>query len=381
MPGIRKIARPISLTTPAKELPTPLIGKLTANRVKQSVTKGLLVGFAVRATHDARAGKRLTAAQSAVFAFLERRNLTGKLLRRFEEVSKTTRDAFLHDFANVDAAKLDKALIDRFAAVSTAVHGEMQSAMVAKRAYRMPTALGTTHLSQSSLAALLAARLDAGAGAPPQDVFDFTLTYRGITTHDASDRAGGVEPYLVSSFYRIPNDGSGMQPLTEPFVIKQRPWGLGDMDSDEWMPSGGHQDSLGNPSNPRRIFTGIFPPLGVDTLYYSIIKVMEEDGGQGAEIARAMGDSLMTIGGSILLAGLASANPAVVLAGVLVAALGLISELVSFCFASNDDPVGDVLMAFDASTICSGATTEWAERVTGDGNDWTLYFGVASAKR
>jgi len=148
------------------------------------------------------------------------------------------------------------------------------------------------------------------------------------------------------------------------------------------MPSGGSQDSQGNPISPKQIFTGTFPPLGLDSLYFGIVKVIEEDGGQGDEIAASMGDALLGVGGTIIGAGIATGQPLVVLVGALVAAIGLICELVSLCFASGDDPVGDIVMAFDSTQIMSNTTYERAELVGPEGgNKWTLYFGVASAQR
>ncbi len=124
---------------------------------------------------------------------------------------------------------------------------------------------------------------------PPKKIYNFELSYRGITTLKASDRFGGVEPYLISSFCRVPASGE-MDILVDAFQVKQSPSNLGRMDGDEWMPSGGGQDANGNPSNPITLFNGDFPPYDSSLAYYSIVKVMEEDGGQGAEIAKVMGD-------------------------------------------------------------------------------------------
>lgn len=376
MPAPRRIARQVSATTRGVEAAGNVA--LSPKAFKSSVFGGELIGYVARTLRDAEQRNVLTPTQANLYNLLVGERLERRILRRLATLTPATSKAATEAYARTPAAQLDAQLQKAFEAKALDISRQLQVAHTNGKGLRLATAFGSMELSRETVAAVLGASTTPPT--PSTDAYDFELSYRGITTRDTGDRCGGVEPYMVASFYRVPDDGSSMQPFREPFVIEQKPWGLGDMDADEWMPSGGTQDGQGNPRNPIAIFAGAFPPFPLDSLYIAMVRVMEKDGGQGAEIASLIGKAMLSIGGSVLVAGLGSGNPGLVIAGAVIAALGLVSELVSLCFASDDDYVGDIVMAFGKPDLIANTFYERADQVKYGGNKWVLYFGVSSIK-
>jgi hypothetical protein len=221
------------------------------------------------------------------------------------------------------------------------------------------------------------------------------LEYRGITTHYTEDRSGGVEPYMITGFYRIPFSTirGAIHPLTEGSKVTQYPKNLGNMSADHWMPSGGSQDDNYNPSNPIQFFplitekrtiqvpglgemtipvSGVVTPLdwspvllGRD-LHCALISVWEEDGDQSAQLLSNLGAAMASIGSML------SATPI----GAVIVIIGAAFELASYLTGEEDDPIGDRVLLFSESDLKMTGYTERKFRVSKGGNSWTIYIGA-----
>jgi hypothetical protein len=371
MPNLRTIAKRKVLpnTIASKETAQSLLDVNFPARIIASPTKAALIPFAVRSVIDYRKNKPLTPLQEKIFRFLQRTNADTKLLRRYERFPQTVQKAFDQKYFTGTQVDADMLLKKTISSASEKIHTDLKAAFKKKIDYVLATGFKPFTVPYASLVGIFAGIQPL----PPQDIYNFEVSYRGITTIEASDRSGGVEPYLVSSFCRVPTSG-GLELLAGPSVIKQNPWNLGSMKPTEWMPSGGQQDANGNPSNPIILFNGDFPPYDSSLAYWSIVKVMEEDGGQGDDIAAAMGDALVVVGGALI-----TVNA---IAGAIVTALGAVCELIAAIWSSSeaDDFIGDLLIWYDSSYICSNSFIERGYAVSEGGNNWTLYYGIRSMK-
>lgn len=373
MPQIRKIAKRTMFppTIPSREVSTSLFLKRDfPERLASSLTKGALIPFAIRAIIDYRNNNLLSPLQETVVRCLQRCNAEAKLIRLYERLPQKIQKLFDQKYFTEKQIDVDKLIEKTIRSAGAKVDNELRAAFAAKTAYILPTAFKPFIVPYETLASMFA----GGRQQPPPDVYNFELSYRGITTLKTDDRSGGVEPYFVVDFCRIPTSG-GLEMLLNPFVIKQRPWNLGKMSNNEWMPSGGQQDQNGNPSDPITIFSGDFPPYDPTLTYLSVMKVMEEDGGQGSQIAEAMGGVLVGVGGALI--------PANAIAGAIVIAIGGCLELVAAIWSSSDEDecIGDLLIYWDATYICSNSFIERGYEVAGEDNDWVMYCGIRSTKR
>ena len=358
-----------------KETASPLSGSNLVKKIVASPTKSALIPFALRAVIDFDNNRVLTPLQAKIVSFLRKAKIDRQLSRRYESLPKEVLKAFDERYFKGTATEAEKLMLTTFASANKEITKQLKTAFEGKKDFKLSLGFSDFYIPQKSLAVLCkwASNQKPNTDKPPADVFNLQLDYRGITTLEVGDRSGGVEPYIVPGIYKIFDNGD-FEEVVEPTFIQQNPWNLGKMQSNEWMPSGGDQDANGNPTNPITIFSLNFPPYDINRIYCAAIKVMEEDGGYGAEIAAAMGAAMLAAGYSMIRTGWIGA--------AIVIALGSVMELLAAIWSSSeaDDFIGDIMLFFDISEITSESFAEISSEVTNGGNYWKLYFGKKSTK-
>ena len=105
---------------------------------------------------------------------------------------------------------------------------------------------------------------------------------------------------------------------------------------------------------------------------------MEEDGGQGGDIAKEMGAATLALALIPLGTGAASVIGAVpgAIAAAKMVGVGLALELIGWNWSSSDadDPVGDVILWFTPTDICSGFYSYLTQEVATGGNEASLLW-------
>jgi hypothetical protein len=370
-----------------------------ANRIKNSTYKSAMIPYMTRLASDYINGQHLTKLQYKLFAPLMKSNLARMVMRSYEKLPLEVRTACNGDaYLKGNSENIDKLFLDSISSGAAQIASDISKylklsgpkASGSKTSCTLQGAFSPFVVDQNSILEII--RKGEIVITPVHQMYDFLMEYRGITTLRTSDRWGGVEPYMIASFYRFDPSTKALDTLVSPFKISQDPDGLDDMNSDQWAPSGGEQDSNGNPSNPIRIY----PQIGLGSLsdqfqYFAWLSVWEVDGDQASQIIQ----TLVENGGNILssflsdaaisaaiAAGISSGGAALIGAAVVIGVLllvYLISELIDWLSGSADDPIGTLFFGFDSSYFDTHPNYQEisGEVTNSDGdNDWILYYGI-----
>jgi len=408
LPPLRQVA-PVKRLTPADFADPNIFTNRFGRRITrmqaapQAITAGhrsALVPYAVRAVLDASLRRPLTRLQAAVAKSITNAGLEKKLLARFRSLPTPLGAALgTNAFSAPTGAEADAWLFQTFRAGAAALEPSLN-----RNRLLLDGAFGQTVFITGGTTFA-----DWIAQHPAQqqqctDLYQARLEYRGITTHTAGDRWGGVEPYLVTGVYRIPGGSTTVEELGAPMVVKQDPSGLDSMPANNWEPSGGSQDAAGNPSNPIQFFPkvcethhmnvfGVSMPyqvcgspsaladapvlLGSDK-HYAVISVWEEDGDESSQVMQALGSAMLSAGSELL-----SAVPPAAPGAIVMIALGAILDLASYFTASSDDSIGNFVILLDNNTLGTSGYREISYRVqeSGGSNDWTIWLGLESHKK
>ena len=380
-----------------------------ADLIPKSVHKSAIIPYMVRGVLDYREGRKLTTLQEKLIKPIVEAGLDTNLVRRFTGLPDKTAKAFNQKyFREKHRSAVDEEFRSTITEAGNKVAEEIRKS--GKPDYSISGGFTNAKLrtvdSKRSLADVFESLNNEEPDCPP--IYQLRLEYRGITTRKISERLGGdgVDPYLITAFYRIPIETSRfpdvLHEVTAPMKVKHLPEDLDEMNSNQWSPSGGSQDSAGNPSNPiqfhpkfiRHVTTvqnTIYGPVTIDTavpqatsidlcpflrgmdLHFALISVWEEDGDQSEQIMRQIGGLMTKVGQELM-----AIAP---LVGGIVVVVGLLLELISFLLGSEDDYIGDFILLFDEEQLANEGYHIISHRIiSDDDNDWTIYLGVESKK-
>lgn len=368
-----------------------------ATKITTSPHKSIMIPYLTRIMAAKKEGDRLTSQQRRIATAFTAHTSADTVLNRFNDLPANVGSAFDKKvFTLRTASDVDKYVSDRIVEAAEKVESKVSSS--SSNAYRLE---GFRGIDFEGIGALKdwSDYNNNPTPEPCPNLYQLRLEYRGITTLKTADRSGGVEPYLMTAFCRVPfgTITGAIHTMGKPATVKQYPKGLHNMSPGEWMPSGG-ADENGNPLRPFQFFPlittnhtaevhGMEIPYSVDgwqtpndwspvllgrDLHCALISVWEEDGDQSAELLSNMGSAVAAIGGMI-------ANP---LVGGVIIVVGLVLELASFLTGEDDDPIGDQVLFFGEQDLQRIGYTERPFTTTSrDGNNrWRIYIGAESQK-
>lgn len=368
-----------------------------ANKIAKSPHQSIMIPYLTRIMAAKKEGHRLTSQQRRIATAFTEHTSAETVLNRFNDLPASVGRAFDKKVFNLrTASDVDKYVRNRLVEAAETVESKVSSST--SNTYRME---GFRGIDFEGIGALKDWS-DYHNNPPPEpcpNLYQLRLEYRGITTLKTADRSGGVEPYLMTAFCRVPfvTLRGAIHTMSRPATVKQYPKGLHNMSAGQWMPSGG-ADANGNPLRPFQFFplittnhtaevAGMEIPYSVDgwqtpndwspvllgrDLHCALISAWEEDGDQSAELLSNMGAAVTAIGGMIV-------NP---LVGGVIIAVGLVLELVSFLTGEDDDPIGDHVLLFGEQDLQRIGYTERSFTVTSrdKNNKWRIYIGAESQK-
>jgi hypothetical protein len=383
-----------------------------ATKISKTPHRSALIPYILRSLLDHQEKRKLTGFQEELIRPILQAGLADRVLKRFKGLPDQTAKAFDANYFKVSETgeRIDDLLKNQILQATKQVETDISKSA---REYTLIGGFGNTTFTSASGVGLskdiLAAFgiLSPVPACPP--VFQLDLEYRGITTHKVHDKSNGVEPYLITSFYRIPHEirdyimhgdiPSVMHEMTSPMKIEQIPKNLGQMSAGYWMPSGGHMDSLGNPSNPIQFHpkmlieteitvfemelkimrpinssVNLAPLLHGQDSHFAVISVWEEDGDQSFEIMKNFTNLVGPMGATLL----ALYEVPFVALGLVI--IDLLIELVRFISGNMDDHIGEIVLFFDKSDLEIEGYREIPFRINNDDNEWTIFIGVESKR-
>jgi hypothetical protein len=365
-----------------------------AKRIPNSPHKSILISYITRILAAEKQRQRLTKQQQLIADAFKTHMTSERIIDRFQSMPTSFGKAIDKKVFEYDkASDADKYVSDKMTEGAESIEQAIRSSN--SDTYTLESARAIIF---DGIRSLIEWHEQNTTPPPPGEcpsLYQLRLEYRGITTHYTEDRSGGVEPYMITGFYRIPFSTirGAIHPLTEGSKVTQYPKNLGNMSANHWMPSGGSQDDNDNPSNPIQFFplitekrtiqvpglgemtipvSGVVTPLdwspvllGRD-LHCALISVWEEDGDQSAQLLSNLGAAMASIGSML------SATPI----GAVIVIIGAAFELASYLTGEEDDPIGDRVLLFSESDLKMTGYTERKFRVSKGGNSWTIYIGA-----
>lgn len=365
-----------------------------ARRIPNSPHKSILISYITRILAAEKQRQRLTKQQHLIADAFKTHMTSERIIDRFQNMPASFGKAIDKKVFEYDkASDVDKYVREKMTEGAESIEQAIRSSN--SDTYTLESARAITF---DGIRSLIEWHNQNTAPQEPGEcpsLYQLRLEYRGITTHNTGDRSGGVEPYMITGFYRIPFSTirGAIHPLTEGSKVTQYPKNLGNMSANQWMPSGGSQDSIGNPSNPIQFFplitekrtiqvpgigemtipvSGIVTPLdwspvllGRD-LHCALISVWEEDGDQSAQLLSNLGAAMVSIGSML------SATPI----GAVIVIVGAAFELASYLTGEEDDPIGDRVLLFSEHDLKMTGYTERKFRISRGDNSWTIYIGA-----
>jgi hypothetical protein len=365
-----------------------------AKRIPNSPHKSILISYITRILAAEKQRQRLTKQQQLIADAFKTHMTSERIIDRFQSMPTSFGKAIDKKVFEYDkASDADKYVSDKMTEGAESIEQAIRSSN--SDTYTLESARAIIF---DGIRSLIEWHEQNTTPPPPGEcpsLYQLRLEYRGITTHYTEDRSGGVEPYMITGFYRIPFSTirGAIHPLTEGSKVTQYPKNLGNMSANHWMPSGGSQDDKDNPSNPIQFFplitekrtiqvpglgemtipvSGVVTPLdwspvllGRD-LHCALISVWEEDGDQSAQLLSNLGAAMASIGSML------SATPI----GAVIVIIGAAFELASYLTGEEDDPIGDRVLLFSESDLKMTGYTERKFRVSKGGNSWTIYIGA-----
>jgi hypothetical protein len=367
-------------------------------RIINAPTKAAIIPFVVRCVSDFNNNKSLTPKQLKIARHLKDSNLDRKLLLGFQSMPVKVREAFDQRYFTLkkpedveslfvkDIVQANETMMKQLDIASKQNEGSVFDFGFTQLFVPSHTWVVTKEWADRIAANKKLQEDKAKAKKEAEEFarrsYSFERRYHGITTLKTGDQSddGLVEPYIVQGTYSVAEDGT-LQPVLKATPIELRPWSLGPMRSNQWVPSGGSTDECDYPVAPQTMIDLDFPSHDRRLFYLNMIGVYEKDSGQQNNIATAMEAAIVGMGLSELIIG------SVYSAGLLaiIGAALLIAGSVSACITSilglnnSDDHIGDIVYPFSQTEIeCE--KQNWTEKfeVAAGGNDWILYFGNSS---
>lgn len=365
-----------------------------AKRIPNSPHKSILISYITRILAAEKQRQRLTKQQQLIADAFKTHMTSERIIDRFQSMPASFGKAIDKKVFEYDkASDADKYVSEKMTEGAESIEQAIRSSN--SNTYTLESARAIIFDGIRSLIEWHEQNTEPTPPGECPSLYQLRLEYRGITTHYTEDRSGGVEPYMITGFYRIPFSTirGAIHPLTEGSKVTQYPKNLGNMSANQWMPSGGSQDNNYNPSNPIQFFplitekrtiqvpgrgemtipvSGVVTPLdwspvllGRD-LHCALISVWEEDGDQSAQLLSNLGAAMASIGSML------SATPI----GAVIVIIGAAFELASYLTGEEDDPIGDRVLLFSESDLKMTGYTERKFRVSKGGNSWTIYIGA-----
>ena len=381
-----------------------------AKRIAKSPDKAILIPYLVRGLLDYSEKRPLTKLQKKLVLPLVNAGLDKRLLQRFQALPNKTVKAFdQRYFKTKKAATVDKLFKSQMILAAKEVVKDISVAPHSKYIFAGPyrdiSFITTTNRTFQEMVQ------EIPSPEPPCPPFyQLRLEYRGITTRKVHDRSGGVEPYLITGLYRIPYElfawPEVMHEMSPRMKVEHHPENLGEMKSGYWSPSGGSQDTNGNPVHPIQFYPKFFttrtislpspfhdiyvedigrtsidvaPYLRKKDLHFALVSVWEQDGDQSAQIMENIGTAMASMGPELMaMIGSAVAIPTGVtqVLGIVILVIGVALYIASLLTGDEDDHIGDFILVFDQEASSVDGYREVSQRVSNNDNDWTIYLGV-----
>jgi hypothetical protein len=359
---------------------------LTPTRLEQSHHGSMMLPYLARVGTDYLERRPQTPLQRKLAMTLSAKGLLKRCVARYRALPNPVTGFFSQELTNAatPAAEVDHILFRRFAQGWTHLREEAARATTGMLTVR--GALSDMQLvaqSAKSIQSIIEQLLNQAQPPAPQQ-YNFWLDYRGISPYVADEEPfrGGVDPYFQTQFLTITPGSIASTSSTPPLIISTSPQDLHSCDEGHWYPNGGLSEwglpnwiipiyyTADGPVGP----AVTYPPLSEDNVYIATCQVWESDDNQVPAAMEEIGSLLVSLGSNAL-----TESPQL---GIVLIAVGAVSEILGWLTASDDDYVGAFCLLFDKDDMEHVGDRTIAARVqaTTNDNDWALWFGVRSGR-